>query len=141
MDDAHDALALADPIRSGALSARDAMMAALARADAAAQLGAIRLLDRARGLRRADALDALLRGDPARAAAMPFFGVPFLMKDLGAVAAGFPVIAGSRLLLDTPPPTADSDLAARFRGLSQTPGVDGSLVTPADFAASVRRFA
>ena len=121
MDRADDALALAQSIRSGALSARDAMEAALARAEAAAPLGAIRLIDRARGLDRADALDALLRSAPARAAAMPFFGVPFLMKDLGAAAAGFPVVAGSRLLLGAPPPAVDSDLAARFKGAGLVP--------------------
>ncbi len=121
MHRADDALALAGSIRAGALSARDAMAAALARADDVAHLGAIRFLDGARGLRRADALDALLRADPARAAAMPFFGVPFLMKDLGAATAGFPVVAGSRLLLDQPPPVADGELAARFAAAGLVP--------------------
>ncbi len=93
-----DGLGLAGAIRAGTLSARDAMTAALARAEASADLGAIRFIDAERGLARADALDALLRQDPDRAAAMPFFGVPFLMKDLGAAAAGFPVVCGSRLL-------------------------------------------
>ncbi len=111
---APDALALAEAIRAGELSARDALTASLARAHDLARLGAIRFLDAARGFSRADALDALLRTDPARAAAMPFFGVPFLMKDLGAAAAGLPVVCGSRLLLDAPPPAEDSDLAARF---------------------------
>ena len=120
-DPALDALGLAHAIRAGTLSARDAMRSSLARAHDHAHLGAIRLLDAAQGLRRADALDALLRTDPARAAAMPFFGVPFLMKDLGATAAGFPVVCGSRLLLDLPPPIASSDLAARFEAAGLVP--------------------
>ncbi|MDX7953420.1 amidase [Lichenihabitans sp. Uapishka_5] len=114
MDQSDDALGLAGSIRAGALSARDAMAAAMRRAEAASHLGAIRFLDAERGLRQAEALDVLLRRDPARAATMPFFGVPFLMKDLGAVAAGFPVVAGSRLLRDAPVPTISSDLARRF---------------------------
>ncbi len=52
---------------------------------------------------------------------MPFFGVPFLMKDLGAAAAGFPVVCGSRLLLDLPPPTASSELALRFEAAGLVP--------------------
>lgn len=118
---AADALALATSIRAGALSAREAMTGALARAGEFAHLGAIRSLDAERGLCRADDLDALLRADPARAAAMPFFGVPFLMKDLGAAAAGFPVVCGSRLLANAPPPSADSDLAARFEAAGLVP--------------------
>ena len=116
-----DGLGLAQAIRSGILSARDAMTAALARAEASADLGAIRFIDAARGLDRADALDALLRQDPGRAAAMPFFGVPFLMKDLGAAAAGFPVVCGSRLLVDLPPPTVSSELGLRFEAAGLVP--------------------
>lgn len=121
MDLTDDALALAGSIRAGRLSAREAMAAALERAEAASHLGAIRFLDADRGLRGAEALDALLRSDPARAAAMPFFGVPFLMKDLGAVAAGFPVVAGSRLLRDLPPPVESSHLALRFEAAGLVP--------------------
>lgn len=116
-----DGLALAEAIRAGALSARDAMESALARADAASGLGAIRFIDAARGLGRAGDLDALLRAAPERAAAMPFFGVPFLMKDLGAAAAGFPVVCGSRLLADVPPPVESSALALRFEAAGLVP--------------------
>ena len=116
-----DGLGLAEAIRAGALSARDAMTTALARAEAAAGLGAIRFLDAERGLSRADALDALLRQHPDRAAAMPFFGVPFLMKDLGAAAAGFPVVCGSRLLADLPAPSQSSELALRFEAAGLVP--------------------
>ncbi len=116
-----DGLGLAGAIRAGHLSARDAMTAALGRAEASADLGAIRFVDATRGLGRADALDALLRQDPDRAAAMPFFGVPFLMKDLGAAAAGFPVACGSRLLSGLPPPTASSELGLRFEAAGLVP--------------------
>lgn len=109
-----DGLSLARAVREGATSARNALAAALARAEAAAPLGAIRLVDAPRAFARADALDALLRTAPDRAAAMPFFGVPFLMKDLGAAAEGFPVACGSRLLAGLPPPTEDAHLARRF---------------------------
>ncbi|MBE7212857.1 MAG: amidase, partial [Gluconacetobacter diazotrophicus] len=121
MEHADDARALADTIRAGQLSAREAMAAALKRAEVASHLGAIRFIDADRGLRRAEALDGLLRADPARAAAMPFFGVPFLMKDLGAAAAGFPVVAGSRLLRDLPPPVESSHLALRFEAAGLVP--------------------
>ena len=116
-----EGLGLAEAIRAGALSARDAMTTALARAEAAAGLGAIRFLDAERGLRRAGALDALLRHDPDRAASMPFFGVPFLLKDLGAAAAGFPVVCGSRLLADVPAPSQSSELALRFEAAGLVP--------------------
>lgn len=121
MEHADDALALAGSIRAGRLSAREAMAAALKRAEAASHLGAIRFLDADRGLRRAEALDVLLRSDPTWAATMPFFGVPFLMKDLGASAAGFPVVAGSRLLRDLPPPATSSHLALRFEAAGLVP--------------------
>lgn len=121
MDPIEDGLGLAAAIRAGRLSARDAMTAALARAEASADLGAIRHIDAARGLGRADALDALLRQDPNRAAAMPFFGVPFLMKDLGAAAVGYPVVCGSRLLADLLPPTVSSELGLRFAAAGLVP--------------------
>ena len=121
MDSTEDGLGLAHSIRSGILSARDAMTSALTRAEASAGLGAIRFIDPERGLGRADALDALLRQDPDRAAAMPFFGVPFLMKDLGAVAAGFPVVCGSRLLTGLPPPSESSELGLRFEAAGLVP--------------------
>ncbi len=121
MVEVEDGLGLAGAIRAGALSARESMTAALARAAASADLGAIRFIDAERGLARADALDALLRQDPDRAATMPFFGVPFLMKDLGAAAAGFPVVCGSRLLAGLAPPSESSELGARFEAAGLVP--------------------
>ena len=120
-DDPPDALALAADIRWGRLSAREALDAALSRAEAAKPLGAIRFLDAMRARERADQLDRLLVDKPQDAAAMPFFGVPFLMKDLGSSAAGFPVVCGSRLLEAMPPPRVDSHLAARFLAAGLVP--------------------
>ncbi len=121
MDRSVDGLGLAEAIRAGMLSARDAMTIALARAEVSASLGAIRHLDPDRGLARADALDRLLRQDPGRAAAMPFFGVPFLLKDLGAATAGFPVVCGSRLLAGLPPAPESSELGLRFEAAGLVP--------------------
>ena len=116
-----DGLGLADLIRHGEVSAREALAAALERAAAVDHLGAIRALDAERAFAAADAADRLLRTDPAAAAAQPFFGVPFLMKDLGAAAAGFPVICGSRLLQGMPPPIEDAELARRFKAAGLNP--------------------
>ena len=59
-------------------------------------------------------ISALAAADINRDA--PFCGVPFFMKDLGAVVAGVPMQAGCRYLADHPiPVTADSDLTARFK--------------------------
>ncbi|MCW6507440.1 amidase [Lichenifustis flavocetrariae] len=120
-DDPRDALALAADIRSGRLSARAALDAALGAAESVKHLGAIRFLDAARARGRADELDRLLADKPEEAASMPFFGVPFLMKDLGSAAAGFPVVCGSRLLEGMPPPQVDSHLAARFLAAGLVP--------------------
>lgn len=81
------------------------MEAALAAAQTHADLGAIARIDA--GLGRAGALTP---------GAGPFAGVPFLGKDLGSAAFGFPVSAGSAALarrLDGP--GQDSALFVRFR--------------------------
>src|SRR5262249_34201355 len=44
----------------------------------------------------------------------PFKGVPFLLKDLGAMYAGVRMSSGSRLLSDFKPPL-DSELTARYK--------------------------
>lgn len=50
------------------------------------------------------------------AASGPFAGVPFLLKDLGAHAAGHPLTSGNRALRDSPPISShDTTLVARFR--------------------------
>ncbi|MBI3524829.1 MAG: amidase [Betaproteobacteria bacterium] len=45
----------------------------------------------------------------------PFRGVPFLVKDLGAVIAGVPMTSGSRFFADTPPAVADSEHVKRLK--------------------------
>lgn len=110
-----DALALADLIRRGALRAEDAMIASIKRARACTDLGAVRFMDPAMGMAQALALDRGLRLRPRRFNRLPFLGVPFLMKDLGAEAAGLPLTCGSALLAGAAPAAADSELARRFR--------------------------
>ncbi len=113
MDEPQDATALANRIRSGATTARAAVEASLARARECESLGAIRFVDRDLAIRQAEAIDVDLRQFGNRL--FPFPGVPFLMKDLGATAAGLPMICGSALLADSALPTIDSELARRFR--------------------------
>lgn len=110
-----DASALADAIRSGVLSAGEAMEAALTAASANGAFGAICHLDEARGRNAASALDAERAASPSQFSARPFGGVPTLAKDLGGPFAGFPVRAGSRMLDAMLDPAMDSDLADRFR--------------------------
>jgi len=78
----------------------------LQRAAEREELGAIRYVapDMARS-----AAAAVQPGDSA-----PFTGVPFLMKDLGAAAAGLKAVCGSSAMLDAPEPP-ESELVARFR--------------------------
>ena len=113
MSEPADALALADRIRAGATTARAAAEAALERAALCTPLGAVRFLDAGLALEQADSIDAglVLRHGSGRS---PFLGVPFLMKDLGAEAAGLPLTCGSALLADAPRASADSELAKRF---------------------------
>lgn len=104
---AEDGLGLAAALRSGRVSASDLLEAALARAAAMnSSLGALCYID------EIGARAALVPLNPAA----PFAGVPFLMKDLGAPAAGLPTIAGARYFArHAVPATTDSDLVARLR--------------------------
>jgi amidase len=101
-----DGLALAGAIVQGRFSAVEAMERTLADVRREnARLNAIALLDAELGLARAAALDAELaasEGEAARRAllaARPFFGVPLLLKDIGAATAhvALPSRMGSRL--------------------------------------------
>lgn len=106
-----DATALAEAIRAGHLSSREAMQASLLAAEAAKDLGAIAYQDAEKGLEASECIDAM----PATERnALCFAGVPTLAKDLGGPFAGFPVAAGSRLI-SRQGDAADSDLAKRFR--------------------------
>lgn len=89
--------------------------------------------------------------DEARASAAghnagPFAGVPFLLKDIGAVLKGMPVYMGNRLLKEMRwQATEDSPLARRFRdaglitlGKTNTPEFAlGAATQPASFGATL----
>jgi amidase len=104
---AEDGLGLAAALRGGCVSASEPLEAALARAASInTSLGALCYID------ESGARAAMAWLDPAA----PFAGVPFLMKDLGATAAGLPTIAGARYFARNAVPLAtDSDLVARLR--------------------------
>jgi len=110
-----DAIALAEAIRRGRLSASEAMQASLSAAKAQSSLGALCHIDSDLGMVEAHACDAERSSAPERFALRPFGGVPTLAKDLGGPFSGLPVAAGSRLFPRTDG-EADSELAARFRG-------------------------
>ncbi|TNJ48399.1 amidase [Phaeobacter sp. B1627] len=105
-----DATALAAAIADGRTSACAVMEATLAACETQADLGAVVYCDTglARALARAaDATPTEQRG--------PFHGVPFLAKDLGAVAARLPVAAGSAALrAKAARPAIDSHLFQAF---------------------------
>ncbi|MBU1305503.1 MAG: amidase, partial [Alphaproteobacteria bacterium] len=101
-----DAMALAGAIASGRTTAAAAMVASIAAAKAD-PFGAIAYFDADLGHKTASASDAATNRDRV------FLGVPTLAKDLGGPFAGIPMRAGSRTLTDDP--SADSDLAQRFR--------------------------
>jgi amidase len=104
---AEDGLGLAAAVRGGCVSASQLLEAALGRAAAMnSSQGALCYTD------ETGARAALARLDTAT----PFAGVPFLMKGLGAPAAGLLTIFGARYFARNAVPAAtDSDLAARLR--------------------------
>jgi len=111
--DPQDGVALGATIRAGRTTSREVLEAALERASAASELGAISHLAADIGQRQAALIDGRRR-PLAHDDRGPFCGVPFLMKDLGAAARGLPVVCGSRAL--KPVPAASDDvLAQRFR--------------------------
>ncbi|MCX5495664.1 amidase [Kaistia dalseonensis] len=90
------------------------MEASIARADAVADLGAISFLNADLGRTQAAEIDAGLARRPKFYGLKPFLGVPFLMKDLGATAAGLPMICGSAAI-ERPAESVDAALTTRFR--------------------------
>ncbi|MFF2322852.1 amidase [Agrobacterium sp. NPDC058088] len=127
-----DATALSKAISSGQLTSLEAMQASLSAAQKHESLGAIAYMDRDKGLKAAEAVDALAS---EQRLAMSFAGVPTLGKDLGGPFAGFPMAAGSRLM-PRRGGLVDSDLAERFRtagfcffGLSTSPEFGLSLAS------------
>ncbi|WP_181969803.1 amidase [Paraburkholderia sp. DHOC27] len=88
---AHDAIGLAQLVRTREASARELLDTAIARAEATnPAINAIVLKDYDAARRRASRDDASELGDG------PFAGVPYLIKDLGAQVAGLRMSMGSR---------------------------------------------
>jgi len=102
---AHDALSLADLVRTGEVTPADLVEAAIARTDAVNDtLNAVvhRMDDTARDVAAAELPDG------------PFRGVPFLVKDMDGFLADEPCTFSSRSLHDYVP-NDDSELFARYR--------------------------
>ncbi|MEM7416153.1 MAG: amidase family protein [Gemmatimonadota bacterium] len=100
----HDAIALAELVRSGSVSAIELLETALAQLETVnPTINAV-----------VHSMEADARHDATRLADGPFAGVPFLAKDLGSMYAGHPTTSGSRLLHGVPV-TWDSELARRVR--------------------------
>lgn len=103
----HDAVGLAELVRSGEVSARELTEAALARVEATdAEYNAVvqRLDDRAR---------AQTAGDLPTG---PFTGVPMMIKDLYAPTAGDPMHNGNKAMRDANwTATEDSDIVKLYR--------------------------
>ena len=100
-----DALGLAERLRKKEVSPAEVLAAAEARCDAVnPKINAV--------IHRfaATAIGEL----PAEPSAAPFWGVPFLVKDLDGTLANAPFCGGSRALRDYPAPT-DSDLFRRYK--------------------------
>ncbi|MGH6993185.1 MAG: amidase [Caulobacteraceae bacterium] len=103
--ESQDAVGLAELIAKKKVSAAEVLEAAIIRAEAVdPKLNALtlKLYDRAR--------DEVTAGPPPG----PLGGVPFLLKDLGAMLEGAPTSGGSRLLGKTPA-AADSAIVALYR--------------------------
>lgn len=100
----HDAVGLAELVRSGQVTATELLDIALARIE-----GLDPLINAVVHLMTDDA-----RRDVQRAVDGPFTGVPFLAKDLTTMYSGHPTSAGSRFLRDHVV-TWDSELALRVK--------------------------
>ncbi len=107
---AQDAIALAGLIRAKSISAAEALDACVARIEAVnPKINAVvhRMDDYAR--------DQIAKGLPDG----PFMGVPFLIKDLGAMIAGVAQSNGSRYWAGFTP-TEDATIVARYRAAGVT---------------------
>ncbi len=102
----HDALAVAQLVRTGKLGARELLDGTLARLRTLnASLNAVT------DFYQGDLLDRSV----AAAGAGPFQGVPFVVKQLMADCAGTPTTLGSRFFREQPVAAADSAAIARMR--------------------------
>ena len=103
---ARDAVGLAELVRSGEVTAREVLEAAIdeiERLDPALNAVVMRNYEKARD--DANAVDRTA----------PLAGVPFLAKDVNVHVAGFPTTYACRFFADAPAQTADSLLASRWR--------------------------
>jgi amidase len=102
----HDALGLAELVRSGEVSAHELLDQAVA------SIGAINpSLNAVVAMFEDEAHQAIDQGLPPG----PFHGVPFAIKDLWANVAGLVTTNGSRLFASGPPSTGDSEIIRRYR--------------------------
>ncbi len=101
----YDGLGLAELVRTGEVTAREVLEAAIERIEALnPKLNAVvtKVYDQARA--------AAADHDPEA----PLAGVPFLLKDLGGAQAGVPLSAGSRFFAHVPAP-ADGEIVVRHK--------------------------
>ncbi len=106
-----DATALAEGIGRGEFTAAEVLEVAVERIEAInPRLNAVTILN----VEGARVDQVSLDGEA------PFFGVPFLAKDMNIAVRGLPLTQSSRWLADLPPAIADAPLARRWRaaGLS-----------------------
>ena len=102
----HDALGLAELVRSGEVSAHELLDQAMASIEAAnTAVNAVTAVFEDQGRQAIDA------GLPPG----PFRGVPFPIKDLWTNVAGLTTTNGSRLFAPGPPSAHDSEVIARYR--------------------------
>lgn len=103
--DDYDALGLAELVRSGQVTPLELVEEAIGRIEAAnPAINAViyKMYDQARAAAQSPLPDG------------PFSGVPFLIKDLGAMVAGVPQSSGTRLLKEWVPPV-DGELVRRWK--------------------------
>ncbi len=109
--DRYDGIGLGELISAGKISAREVMDEAIARAEARnPKINAIVF----------EAYDRAHEAAAAGPASGPFAGVPMLLKDLRAGAAGMPTRSGSRMM-PAVPSDHDSTVVARFRAAGLIP--------------------
>lgn len=114
-----DATALAALVAAGETTCEELMRASLDHAERCADLGAIMRLEPELGLTAARACDAALASGQNTG---PFFGLPFLAKDLGGYSKGLMPTAGSAALAKrSQDPAEDDALFARFRASGLLP--------------------
>lgn len=110
-----DAAAMAEAVRSGAVSATALAQASLDRIAATdGRVNAFTDVVRERALRRAAQVDAsLASSNGARTRELPLLGVPFAVKNLFDI-AGLPTLAGSKIERDSTPARGDALLVRRL---------------------------